>query len=109
MKFSAIPEVARNIFLVPGRPIQLQCEVSDPSAQISWHKDGEPLLPQTEYDFQTKEKVRILLIKSAEIRHSGVYSCGAADDRIEFKVDVAGDLNILSFVKDTHLIQFMLG
>uniref|UniRef100_A0A3Q4AQH1 Uncharacterized protein n=1 Tax=Mola mola TaxID=94237 RepID=A0A3Q4AQH1_MOLML len=89
VKFSALPEVARNIFVEAGCPIQLQCEVSDPSAQIYWHKDGEPLLPQTEYEIQTKEKLRVLVIKSAEVRHSGVYSCEAADDNIEFKVDVA--------------------
>lgn len=57
---------------------------------------------------QAKEKLRGLLIQSAEVRHSGVYSCEAAEDHIEFKVDVAGDLSILSFVRKTNY-KFLLG
>lgn len=75
-----------------GRPIELQCEVSEPSAQVYWHKDGEVLLPQREYEFQTEERLRALLIRSAQVKHSGLYSCAAAEDNIDFKVDVAGDI-----------------
>ncbi|XP_056889221.1 obscurin-like isoform X3 [Takifugu flavidus] len=89
VKFSALPEVVRNKFVEAGCPIQLQCEVSEPSAQVYWHKDGDQLPPQSEYEIQTKEKLRALLIKCAEVRHSGLYSCEAEDDHIEFKVDVA--------------------
>lgn len=92
VKFSALPEVVRNKFVEAGCPIQLQCEVSEPSAQVYWHKDGDQLPPQSEYEIQTKENLRALLIKCAEVRHSGLYSCEAKDDHIEFKVDVAGDL-----------------
>ncbi|KAK2839511.1 hypothetical protein Q5P01_013251 [Channa striata] len=89
VRFSALPEVARNKFVEAGCPIKLQCEVSEPTAQVYWHKDGEQLLPKCEYEMQKKEKLRALVIRSAEVRHSGVYSCEAADDHIEFKVDVA--------------------
>lgn len=102
MRFSALPEVARNKFVEAGCPIKLQCEVSEATAQVYWHKDGVQLPPKSEYDIQTKEKVRELVIKSAEVRHSGVYCCEATDDHIEFKVDVAGDLTTLSFVKITN-------
>lgn len=105
MRFSAIPEVARNKFVEAGCPIKLQCEVSEPTAQVYWNKDGEQLLPESEYEIQAKETLRALVIQSAEVRHSGMYSCEAADDHIEFKVDVAGDLSILSFVRITnHLL-----
>ncbi|XP_029314435.1 obscurin isoform X8 [Cottoperca gobio] len=89
VRFSALPEVARNKFVEAGCPIKLQCEVSEPSAQVYWHKEGKQLLPKSDCEIQTKEKLRALVITSAEVRHSGVYSCEAADDRIEFKVDVA--------------------
>lgn len=95
VKFSALPEVVRNKSVEAGCPIQLQCEVSEPTAQVSWHKDGDQLLPQSEYEIQIKEKLRVLLINCAEVRHSGLYRCEADDDHIEFKVDVAGDLCIL--------------
>lgn len=103
VRFSALPEFARNKFVEVGCPIKLQCEVSEPTAQVLWHKDGEQLLQKSEYQIQTKENLRVLIIESAEVRHSGVYSCEAADDHIEFKVDVAGDLRILSFVRITNV------
>lgn len=87
----------------------LQCEVSEPTAKVYWHKDGEQLLPKSDYEIQTKEKLRAVVIKSAEVRHSGLYSCEAADDHIEFKVDVAGDLSILSLVIITNFFQPMFG
>ncbi|KAM6955926.1 obscurin isoform 4-T4 [Lycodopsis pacificus] len=89
VRFSALPEIARNTFMEAGCPIKLQCEVSEPTAQVYWHKDGEQLLPKCQYEIQAKEKLRALVITSAEVRHSGVYSCDAADDHIEYKVDVA--------------------
>lgn len=109
MRFSALPEVARNKFVEAGCPVKLQCEVSESTAQVYWHKDGEQLPPKSEYEIETKEKLRALVIQSAEVRHSGLYSCEAADDHIEFKVDVAGDLSILSFLRITNFFQFMLG
>lgn len=105
MKFSALPEVVRNKFVEAGCPIQLQCEVSEPAAQVFWHKDGDQLLPQSEYEMQAEEKLRALLIKCAEVRHSGMYSCEAEDDHIEFKVDVAGDLCILIVWSQTLLFK----
>lgn len=92
VKFTPLHEVTRNQVVEAGCPIELQCEVSQASAQVYWHKDGEVLLAQREYEFQTQEKLRALLIKSAQVKHSGVYSCAAAEDNIDFKVDVAGDI-----------------
>lgn len=41
--------------------------------------------------------MRKMLIQSAEPKHSGIYSCEAVDDRIAFKVDVAGDFESTYF------------
>ncbi|KAK5921290.1 hypothetical protein CgunFtcFv8_025006 [Champsocephalus gunnari] len=89
VRFSALPDVARNTCVEAGCPLKLQCEVSEPAAQVYWHKNRKQLPPKSDCDIQTKEKLRALVIASAEVRHSGVYSCEAADDHIEFKVDVA--------------------
>ncbi|KAM6935045.1 obscurin-like protein 1 isoform 2-T2 [Xenentodon cancila] len=89
VRFSTQPDIARNKFVEAGHPVKLQCEVSEPTAQVYWHKDGEQLPPTREYEIQREEKLRALVIKSAEVRHSGLYSCDAANDHIEFKVDVA--------------------
>ncbi|XP_014827496.1 PREDICTED: obscurin-like protein 1 isoform X7 [Poecilia mexicana] len=88
-RFSKLPEVARSKFVEAGCPDKLQCEVSETAAQVHWHKDGERLLETREYEIQTSEKLRELVIQSAEVRRSGLYSCEATDNRIQFKVDVA--------------------
>lgn len=98
VRFSILPDVARKKTVEEGCPIKLQCEVSEPAAQVCWYKDGEQLLPMSEYEIHTNGKLRALVIKSAEVRHSGLYNCKSADDCIQFKVDVAGDLRILSSV-----------
>lgn len=41
--------------------------------------------------------MKTMIIHSAELKHSGVYSCEAVDDRIAFKVDVAGDFESTYF------------
>ncbi|XP_072556525.1 obscurin-like protein 1 isoform X4 [Paramormyrops kingsleyae] len=88
VKFSDVPEAQRHKYVKPGCPIILQCEVSDPSAQVQWYKDGIELYSKTGMNFQLEENIRKLTIDSAETSHSGVYKCVALDDVITFKVDV---------------------
>ncbi|XP_077072028.1 obscurin isoform X4 [Siphateles boraxobius] len=89
VRFSALPEIARNKFIEAGCPIILQCEISDPTAQVSWLKDGVKLQQDSGLDIQSEGTMKTMIIHSAELKHSGVYSCEAVDDRIAFKVDVA--------------------
>uniref|UniRef100_A0A667Z7N4 Obscurin like cytoskeletal adaptor 1b n=1 Tax=Myripristis murdjan TaxID=586833 RepID=A0A667Z7N4_9TELE len=96
VEVEALTEVARNKCVEAGCPITLQCEVTEPAAQVYWCKDGVELLPQDDLDIQSKGKLRAVVIKSAEVKHSGVYSCEAADDHIEFKVDVAAPVWFLA-------------
>ncbi|XP_049584751.1 obscurin isoform X5 [Syngnathus scovelli] len=89
VKFAAIPDNERNKLVEAGWPVKMQCEVSEPTAQVQWHKDGGKLHPKSDFEIQAEETLRALVIKAAEVRHSGMYSCDSADDHIEFKVDVA--------------------
>ncbi|XP_061774413.1 obscurin-like isoform X2 [Nerophis ophidion] len=89
VKFAAIPDKEKNKLVEAGCPVRVQCEVSEPTAQVQWHKDGEDLSPKSDYELHKEEKLRALVIKAAEVRHAGVYRCDSADDHIEFKVDVA--------------------
>lgn len=97
VRFSALPEIARNKFIEAGCPIILQCEISDPTAQVSWLKDGVELQQDSGLDIQSEGTMKTMIIHSAELKHSGVYSCEAVDDRIAFKVDVAGDFESTYF------------
>ncbi|KAL6101271.1 obsl1 [Pungitius sinensis] len=107
VRFSELPEIARNKFVEAGCPIKLQCEVSEPTAQVYWHKDGEQLPPKSEDEIQiqARDRLRALVITSAEVRHCGVYSCEAADDRIEFKVDVAAPLVTFGDIPEEDLFK----
>uniref|UniRef100_A0A4W4H4H2 Obscurin-like protein 1 n=1 Tax=Electrophorus electricus TaxID=8005 RepID=A0A4W4H4H2_ELEEL len=98
----ALPEVARNKFIETGCPIILQCEISDPAAQVFWLKDGVPLFQETGLDIQSEGTMRTMIIQSAELKHSGVYSCQARDDQIAFKVDVAAPPVMFTAVHETE-------
>ncbi|XP_062862340.1 obscurin-like protein 1 isoform X2 [Trichomycterus rosablanca] len=103
VRFSTLPEVARNKFIEAGCPVVLQCEISDPVAMVLWFKDGAPLLKQTGLEFQSDGALRALIIRSAEPRHSGVYRCEAGDDHMEFKVDVAAPPVTFVYIPEDEL------
>nr|XP_015214694.1 PREDICTED: obscurin-like protein 1 isoform X4 [Lepisosteus oculatus] len=88
VRFTALPESERNKSTEAGCPIVLHCEVSDPTAQVCWYKDGTKLLPQSGIEIQSESSVRRLVIQSASLSHSGVYSCSTVDDVMKFTVDV---------------------
>uniref|UniRef100_A0A3B3Q2K2 Ig-like domain-containing protein n=1 Tax=Paramormyrops kingsleyae TaxID=1676925 RepID=A0A3B3Q2K2_9TELE len=94
VKFSDVPEAQRHKCVKQGCPIILQCEISDSAAKVWWYKDGMQLHQKLGLDIQSDGNIRKLTVQSAEISHSGVYSCGAVDDAIAFKVDVQGDLKL---------------
>nr|XP_043874201.1 obscurin-like protein 1 isoform X1 [Solea senegalensis] len=88
VRFSAIPDTERNITIYTGCPIVLQCQLSDPSAQVHWYKDGSKLHPESEVDILTNGNERKLIVHSAEFYHSGLYCCKTNGDTIVFSVDI---------------------
>ncbi|XP_040912803.1 obscurin-like protein 1 isoform X8 [Toxotes jaculatrix] len=88
VRFSAIPDAERNKTVHTGCPIVLQCELSDPSAQVHWYKDGSKLHPQNGVDILTDGLARKLIVHSAEFFHSGLYCCKTKGDTITFNVDI---------------------
>ncbi|XP_035532982.1 obscurin isoform X12 [Morone saxatilis] len=88
VRFSAIPDAERNKTIQTGDPIVLGCELSDPSAQVYWYKDGSKLHPQTGVDILSDGLARKLIVHSAEFFHSGLYCCKTKGDTITFSVDI---------------------
>ncbi|XP_041119579.1 obscurin-like protein 1 isoform X2 [Polyodon spathula] len=88
VKFAALSEMDRHKIIESGSPIELCCELSNPNTLVHWYKDGTKLHPQEGFNIQSVGSTRRLVIHSAEISHSGVYSCDAVDDVIKFNVDV---------------------
>ncbi|XP_069010921.1 obscurin isoform X7 [Embiotoca jacksoni] len=88
VRFSAVPDAERNKNIQTGSPIVLQCELSDPAAQVHWCRDGSKLHPQSGVDIVTDGLARKLIIHSAEVFHSGLYCCKTKGDNITFSVDI---------------------
>lgn len=77
-----------------GKPLELDCEVAVSTLPVRWYKDDEKLFPQNEWDIQSNGKLGTLIFPSAELLHSGRYSCEASDDTNHFTVDFKGDFNV---------------
>ncbi|XP_020568750.1 obscurin isoform X14 [Oryzias latipes] len=103
--FSALPDITRNTFVEAGCQVKMQCKVSEPPAQVYWHKDGDPLPPTSDYGVQTKEKVRALVIEPAEGKLSGLYSCEATNDHLEIKMDIAAPPVTFADIQEKDLFQ----
>ncbi|XP_048094825.1 obscurin-like protein 1 isoform X11 [Alosa alosa] len=88
VRFSAIPEAERRKSIEAGCSFMLQCEVSDPTGNVLWHKDGTQLSVKSGLEFQSKDSLRTLHIESTELSDSGMYSCATKDDAIEFHVEI---------------------
>lgn len=95
--YSTIFDVERTKSLEAGKALELECEVADSSVPVCWYKDGVKLFPQNGWEIQSIGMLRRLIIPSAELLHSGLYSCETSDDTIHFTVDIKGDfyLNLL--------------
>lgn len=89
--YSTIFDVERTKSFEAGKLLELECEVADSTVPVCWYKDGVKLFPQNDWDIQSNGTLRRLIIPSAELLHSGLYSCETSDDTIHFTVDIKGD------------------
>lgn len=92
-----IPLSEKYKMIAFGCPVILQCEVSDPVAQVSWFKDGVELFCKTGLDMKRDGTLRKLIIPSAKVSDSGLYSCSLTDDVVTFRVDIEGDFLVFTF------------
>ena len=91
MKFSTSFDVEQTKAFEVGAAFELECEVTEPTAEVCWYKDGHQLCPQNGWDINSDSSFRRLTVQSAELFHAGRYSCETSDDTIQFTVDVKGD------------------
>ena len=91
MNFTAHPEDEKSNFVDTDWPSVQHCELSDPTAEIKWSKDGQNLLPQNGIDIQSEGTTRGLSVQSAKLSHTGLNSCETMEDARQFHMDVKGD------------------
>ena len=90
MKFSPQSERDREKTVASGDAIVLYCEVSHAFAQVSWFKDGVELQANNGLTIQSEGNMRRIVVQSAEASDSGIYTCKATEDVVQFNVQVAG-------------------
>ncbi|KAF0045868.1 hypothetical protein F2P81_002397 [Scophthalmus maximus] len=103
VKFSPVSELDSNKRVETGDAIVLYCEVSHPCAKVSWFKDGEEIKMTDGLNIQSDGNMRRIVIQSADVCHSGVYTCETSGDRIKFNVGVAGPAVEFSPVPEEEL------
>ncbi|KAK0135676.1 Obscurin-like protein 1 [Merluccius polli] len=90
VKFSNVPQDERTKVQEVGEPVTLECDVTNPYAQVFWYRDEEQIFNQPGIDLLEAGHRRTLVIQSAELSHSGVYTCQTTDDVATFSVEVKG-------------------
>ncbi|XP_068196494.1 obscurin [Antennarius striatus] len=68
--------------------IILTTELTAASGGVRWFRDGVELKESSKYEMKQEGCSRTLIVKSAESKDSGSYTCQTADDKLEFKVQV---------------------
>lgn len=88
------PEFVRKLqdFEVKERDVAiLEVEITSQTADVTWHKDGEPLKPTKEkVEFVKDGTVRKLLIRSTSVHDEGEYTCALLDQECTAEVTVVG-------------------
>uniref|UniRef100_A0A672IC11 Obscurin-like protein 1 n=1 Tax=Salarias fasciatus TaxID=181472 RepID=A0A672IC11_SALFA len=95
-------EAERNKSVEVGEPIALQCEISDPKADVTWYKDGIKLHEADGQDILAEGSVRALTFQSVTLSHAGTYCCRTTDDAvpITLQCEVSDPLAQVSWSKD---------
>nr|XP_055069179.1 obscurin-like protein 1a isoform X2 [Misgurnus anguillicaudatus] len=71
-----------------GDPVVLEVEVSRNNAEVCWMKDGVKVEESSNITITENDLVRKLTIHSPTLKDSGIYTCNAIDDTMDFKVKI---------------------
>ncbi|KAM9322751.1 LOW QUALITY PROTEIN: obscurin [Pholidichthys leucotaenia] len=87
IKFQKKP-IKDTYIVQAGESIVLTTELNTESGSVKWFRDGVELKESSKYNMKKDGLSHTLIVKSAENKDSGTYSCKTADDKLEFKVEV---------------------
>ncbi|KAM9789384.1 obscurin [Neosynchiropus ocellatus] len=81
--------VRRDVQAAVAQKATLSCEVSEPSSEVKWYKDGKLLTSSKTVRTESRGKTRLLLIDSVERNDAGEYRCEAGTETLVFNITVA--------------------
>lgn len=73
-----------------GDPVILELEVSRENAEVCWMKDGMKVEESSNITITENGLIRKITIHCPTIKDSGIYTCNAIDDTVDFKVKITG-------------------
>lgn len=89
VKFKNKP--AKDTFIVEAsEKVVLTAELTTEAGNVKWVRDGIELKESSKCEIRKDGLSRTLILKSAETKDSGTYSCQTSDDKVEFKVQIKG-------------------
>ncbi|XP_058876960.1 obscurin-like [Acipenser ruthenus] len=78
----------KPITVQESETVTLATEVTVDSAAVRWFKDSVELKEGKKYEIKKQGLARLLVVKSAESKDSGTYTCETTGDKQDFKVQV---------------------
>ncbi|XP_041100613.1 obscurin isoform X14 [Polyodon spathula] len=97
----------KPIMVQESETVTLATEVTIDSATVRWFKDSVELKEGKKYEIKKQGMARLLVVKSAESKDSGTYTCETAGDKQDFKVQVKEAP--LKFVKKLEAVTAEVG
>lgn len=82
--------VQTEVKAILSQKATLSCELVDYAAEVKWYKDGKQLSPSASVYVDSKGTLRQLVIRSAELKDAGQYTCEVGTEKLAFNVQVAG-------------------
>ncbi|XP_073532982.1 obscurin [Phyllobates terribilis] len=81
-------KVKKEVQALLTKSVTLSCEVSEGKTEVKWYKDGKLITSSKKLKVETEGKCRRLLVEQVEKKDAGEYSCEAAGQKINFKINV---------------------
>lgn len=90
LKLTCPQNMPEKLETLEGKPIVLEIEVSRANAEVKWRLGGREVQESANVTVTKDGLLRRLTIRSPAPEDSGKYTCNAADDSIDFQVQVSG-------------------
>ncbi|XP_038157477.1 obscurin isoform X14 [Cyprinodon tularosa] len=87
VKFKTKP-AKDTVIIEANENIVLRTELTTEAGSVKWLRDGVELKESSKYEIRKDGLSRTLIVKSAETKDCGTYSCETSNDKVEFKVQV---------------------
>ncbi|KAM4688626.1 obscurin [Discoglossus pictus] len=86
--FTNVEKIQKEVQAVLTESSTLSCEVSQAKTEVKWYKDGKLITASKKFKVESEGKSRRLVVEQVEKKDAGEYTCEAAGQKINFKINV---------------------